>query len=67
MVRAVVPSGKNVGTHTGRVTVRATGSLIFQQPRASFKSSMQVLHTYSKAGWLQLCLVFHRCLMSRWI
>jgi 5-methylcytosine-specific restriction endonuclease McrA len=25
MVRAVVPSGKNVGTHTGRATVRATG------------------------------------------
>jgi 5-methylcytosine-specific restriction endonuclease McrA len=25
MVRAVVPSGKNAGTHVGRVTVRATG------------------------------------------
>jgi len=25
MVRAIVPSGKNAGTHVGRVTVRATG------------------------------------------
>ena len=25
MVRTIVPSGKNVGTHVGRVTVRATG------------------------------------------
>jgi hypothetical protein len=25
IVRAVVPAGKNAGTHTGRVTVRATG------------------------------------------
>lgn len=32
MVRAVVPSGKNTGTHTGRVAVRATGSFNIQTP-----------------------------------
>lgn len=32
MVRAVVPSGKKAGTHTGRVAVRATGSFNIQTP-----------------------------------
>jgi 5-methylcytosine-specific restriction endonuclease McrA len=32
MVRAVVPSGKNVGTHMGRVTVRATGQFDISTP-----------------------------------
>jgi hypothetical protein len=32
MVRAVVPSGKNVGTHVGRVTVRATGQFDISTP-----------------------------------
>jgi hypothetical protein len=30
MARAVVPSGKKAGTHTGRVAVRATGSFNIQ-------------------------------------
>jgi HNH endonuclease/RRXRR protein len=30
LVRAIVPSGKNVGTHTGRVAVRASGSFDIQ-------------------------------------
>lgn len=32
MVRAVVPSGKNAGTHVGRVTVRATGQFDISTP-----------------------------------
>jgi 5-methylcytosine-specific restriction endonuclease McrA len=32
MVRACVPSGKNAGTHVGRVAVRATGSFNVQTP-----------------------------------
>jgi 5-methylcytosine-specific restriction endonuclease McrA len=32
MVRAIVPSGKNVGTHVGRVVVRATGQFDISTP-----------------------------------
>ena len=32
MVRALVPSGKKAGVHTGRVAVRATGSFNIQTP-----------------------------------
>jgi 5-methylcytosine-specific restriction endonuclease McrA len=32
MVRAVVPSGKNAGTHVGRVTIRATGQFDISTP-----------------------------------
>jgi 5-methylcytosine-specific restriction endonuclease McrA len=32
MVRAIVPSGKNIGTHVGRVTVRATGQFDISTP-----------------------------------
>ncbi|QHS09134.1 RNA-guided endonuclease IscB [Sinimarinibacterium sp. NLF-5-8] len=32
LARAVVPKGKNAGTHTGRVAVRATGSFNIQIP-----------------------------------
>ncbi|MFP5275444.1 RNA-guided endonuclease IscB [Coleofasciculus sp.] len=43
MVRAVVRSGKNVGTHVGRVTVRATG----QFDISTAKSKLQIInHKY---------------------
>ena len=32
MVRALVPSGKKAGVHTGRVAVRARGSFNIQTP-----------------------------------
>jgi hypothetical protein len=32
MVRAVVPIGKQVGTHVGRVAVRASGNFNIQTP-----------------------------------
>ncbi len=35
MVRAVVPSGKKAGTHTGRVAIRASGSFNITSPRGT--------------------------------
>jgi hypothetical protein len=35
IVRAVVPSGKKRGTHTGRVAVRATGSFAVSSPHGT--------------------------------
>jgi 5-methylcytosine-specific restriction endonuclease McrA len=37
LVRAVVPSGKKVGIHTGRVAVRATGSFNIQTANATIQ------------------------------
>lgn len=45
MVRAIVPKGKNAGTHVGRVTVRATGQ--FDISTATCKLQI-VNHKYCK-------------------
>ena len=37
LVRAVVPKGKNIGTHTGRVAVRASGNFNIQGANALIK------------------------------
>jgi len=49
MVRAVVPKGKNVGTHIGRVTVRATG----QFDISTSTKKLQIIN------W-KYCKPFHR-------
>lgn len=38
LVRAVVPTGKNTGTHIGRVTVRASGSFDIRTPVGTVQS-----------------------------
>lgn len=45
MVRAVVPKGKHVGVHVGRVAVRATGSFNIQQPG---KVLQHISHRYCR-------------------
>lgn len=50
IVRAVVPSGKNAGTHVGRVTVRATG----QFDLATATARLQIIN------W-KYCTPVHRC------
>lgn len=37
MVKAVVPTGKKAGTHTGRVAIRATGSFNIQTPQGAIQ------------------------------
>jgi hypothetical protein len=37
LVRAVVPTGKKAGTHTGRVAVRATGSFNIRTPHGTVR------------------------------
>ncbi len=45
LVRAVVPSGKKAGTHTGRVAVRASGSFNIQMPAGTVQG---ISHTHCR-------------------
>jgi hypothetical protein len=49
LVRAVVPKGKNAGTHTGRVAVRSTGSHTVATPHGAVKTSHKNLRLLQRA------------------
>ncbi|MGP3913240.1 RNA-guided endonuclease IscB [Nonomuraea sp. 10N515B] len=49
LVRAIVPKGKHVGTHIGRVAVRTSGSHTVQTPTGPIKTSHKHLRLLQRA------------------
>ncbi|MGV9375539.1 hypothetical protein ACWDRB_06985 [Nonomuraea sp. NPDC003707] len=49
LVRAIVPKGKHVGTHIGRVAVRTSGSHTVQTPTGPVKTSHKHLRRLQRA------------------
>ncbi|WP_372339740.1 RNA-guided endonuclease IscB [Nocardiopsis sp. CC223A] len=49
LVRAVVPKGKNAGTHIGRVAVRSTGGHTVAAPHGAVKTSYKNLRLLQRA------------------
>jgi hypothetical protein len=49
LARAVISSGKHVGTHTGRVAVRSSGSHTLQTPQGPVKTSWKNLRLLQRA------------------
>ncbi|MFI6577822.1 RNA-guided endonuclease IscB [Nocardiopsis sp. NPDC050513] len=49
LVRAVVPKGRNAGTHTGRVAVRSAGSHTVATPQGPVKTSHRNLRLLQRA------------------
>jgi hypothetical protein len=49
LARAVVPSGKNAGTHTGRIAVRSSGSFAIRTARGLYTARHKYFRLLQRA------------------